>query len=168
MLLASLSEPPPTIRLMGVLYDYFRAADDAAAKRLMDELDGGPVVRGDMVVDVDAVDLKGIDPAVILAQLVAFIRQTEWAVDTVEDQLLWSGDEQGPWLSSIDDAARDTLASISDDQFLSLSQRWSRIEELWLGEDVAGDEMVPVIEEIAGLARRARDAGEHLYCWSCL
>ena len=30
------------------------------------------------------------------------------------------------------------------------------------------DAMLPVIYNIAGLARRARDAGDHVYCWSCL
>jgi len=153
---------------MGVLYDYFRASDNAAAIRLIDELDGGPVVRGDRDVAVDAVDLKGIEPEVTLGQLVGFARGTEWTVDTVQGQLLWSADEQGPWLESIDDATRDTLASISDELMPELSARWGRIEELSLGDDVAGDEMLPVIEEIRGLARRARDAGDHLYCWSCL
>ncbi|MFG2109946.1 hypothetical protein [Micromonospora chersina] len=132
---------------MGVLYDYFRAADDAAAVRLMDELDGGPVaVSGDGPA-VDAIDLKGIDPAVVLGQLVSFVRGADWRVDTIVSGLLWSGDEQeGPRLVSIDCATRDTLASIDDAQVPGL----------------------PVIEQIAALARRARDAGENLYCWCCL
>ncbi|TYB39590.1 hypothetical protein FXF50_04160 [Micromonospora sp. AP08] len=154
---------------MGVLYDYFRAADDAAAVRLMDELDGGPVaVSGDGGA-VDAIDLKGIDPAVILGQLVSLVRGVDWEVDTIVSGLLWSGDEQeGPWLMSIDCATRDTLASIDDAQVRELSARWGRIEELAWGGPPADDEMRPVIEQIAALARRARNAGDNLYCWCCL
>ncbi|MEW2331255.1 hypothetical protein AB0880_26025 [Micromonospora chersina] len=154
---------------MGVLYDYFRAADDAAAVRLMEDLDGGPVaVSGDGAA-VDAIDLKGIDPAVILGQLVSLVRGVDWEVNTIVSGLLWSGDEQeGPWLMSIDSATRDTLASIDDAQVRELSARWGRIEELAWGGPPADDEMLPVIEQIAALARRARDAGENLYCWCCL
>ncbi|MER5334175.1 hypothetical protein [Micromonospora sp. NPDC002717] len=46
---------------MGVLYDYFRAKDDAAAVRLMEELGGGPVVVSSAGATVDAIDLKGIE-----------------------------------------------------------------------------------------------------------
>ena len=69
---------------------------------------------------------------------------------------------------SIDDATRDTLASIISAQMPELSARWGQIEELaWTGR-LPEDQMLPVIEEVAGLAQRARDAGEHLYCWCCL
>ncbi|GGR89041.1 hypothetical protein GCM10010169_36650 [Micromonospora fulviviridis] len=154
---------------MGVLYDYFRAADDAAAVRLMEELDGGPVaVSGDGAA-VHAIDLKGIEPAVTLGKLVGFVRGVDWDVDLVVVELLWSGDEQdGPWLMSLDRATRDTLASVDDAHARELSARWGRIEELAWGSPLADDEMLPVIEEIAALARRARDAGENLYCWCCL
>ncbi|MEU4366488.1 hypothetical protein [Micromonospora chersina] len=154
---------------MGVLYGYFRAADDAAAVRLMDELDGGPVAVSGDGGTVDAIDLKGIEPTVTLGKLVSFVRGVDWEVDTIVSGLLWSGDEQeGPWLMSIDPDTRDTLASIDDAQAPELSARWGRIEELAWGGPPADDEMLPVIEQIAALARRARDAGENLYCWCCL
>lgn len=153
---------------MGVLYDYFRAKDDAAAVSLMEDLDGGPVVVSDGA-HVDAVDLKGIEPAVTLGKLVSLVRGVSWEADLVDLQLLWSGDEQeGPWLMSLDPGTRDTLASIDEAQVRELSARWGRIEELAWGGPLPDDEMLPVIEEIAALAQRARDAGENLYCWCCL
>ncbi|GII26453.1 hypothetical protein [Planosporangium mesophilum] len=154
---------------MGVLYDYFRAKDDAAAVRLMEDLDGGPVVGSGDGVAVDAIDLKGIEPAVTLGKLVSFVRGVSWEVNLVDLKLLWSGDEQeGPWLMTLDRATRDTLASITDAQVLELSAQWGRIEELAWGGPLPDDQMLPAIEEVAALARRARDAGEDLYCWCCL
>ncbi|WP_326550947.1 hypothetical protein [Micromonospora sp. NBC_01813] len=49
-----------------------------------------------------------------------------------------------------------------------LSARWGQIEEFARNGPLPADQLVPVIEAIAGLARRARDAGDHLYCWCCL
>ncbi|MDG4774352.1 hypothetical protein [Solwaraspora sp. WMMD792] len=155
---------------MGVLYDYFRSTDDDAAIALMDELAGGPVARaaGADGVAVDAVDLKWIDPPVALGQLVSFVRDAPWRAGLVQSRLLWSPEEEGPWLFSLDDATRDTLASISDGQLPELSARWGRIDEFAHSGPLPEGELVPVIEAIAGLARRARDAGDHLYCWCCL
>ncbi|MFC0505301.1 hypothetical protein [Micromonospora costi] len=155
---------------MGVLYDYFRAKDDAAAVGLMADLDGGPVVvSGGGGATADAIDLKGIEPAVTLGKLVSFVRGVDWDANLVGLKLLWSGDEQeGPWLMSLDRVTRDTLASINDAQVLELSARWGRVEELAWDGPLPEDQMVPVIKEVAALAERARDAGEDLYCWCCL
>ncbi|WP_433650023.1 hypothetical protein ACQP2C_26390 [Micromonospora zamorensis] len=53
---------------MGVLYDYFRAKDDAAAVRLMKDYEGGPFAASRGGIAVDAVDLKGIEPTVTLGK----------------------------------------------------------------------------------------------------
>jgi len=104
---------------MGVLYDYFRAASDASAIKLMEDLGGGPVVTATGS-PVDAIDLKGIEPAVTLGKLVGLVRGVPWDVNLVQSPLLWSLDEQGPWLMSIADGARDTLASIEAERFAEL------------------------------------------------
>ncbi|MEV4411334.1 hypothetical protein [Catellatospora sp. NPDC049609] len=149
---------------MRVLFDYFRAVDDAAAVRLMDGLEGGPIAIPDGSVDV--ADLRGIDPWVSLGQLVSIARGVEWDTDTVRTDLLWpDGEDTGPWLISLDDAARDTLAALTAERMAQLSAQWARIEERGLDDADPDDLMLPIIEEIAGLARRARDAGDHLYCW---
>jgi hypothetical protein len=153
---------------MGVLYDYFRSSSDTAAVSLMDDLGGGPVATaGDGV--VDAVDLKGIDPTVILGQLVALVRGVRWDAGLVATELLWSGDEQeGPWLMSIGDAARDTLASIASADAPNLAEQWGQTEELAWNGPLPGQHLLPIIDQVAGLAGRARDAGDHLYCWCSL
>lgn len=149
---------------MGVLFDYFRAVDDATAVRLMDGLDGGPIAVPDG--SVDTADLRGIDPWVLLGQLVSLARGQEWDTGTVRTELLWpEAEDTGPWLISLDDGVRDTLAGLTAEQMADLAAQWARIEELGLGEDEPGDLMLPIIEEIAGLSRRALAAGDHLYCW---
>ncbi|GIF72511.1 hypothetical protein [Asanoa siamensis] len=61
---------------------------------------------------------------------------------------------------------RDALAGLSDEQLPELAVRWAAIEEF--GGFVPADVLVGTMGELAGLARRARAAGEHLYCWICL
>ena len=75
----------------------------------------------------------------------------------------------GPWLQELDNEARNTLASVDDDRIPGLAVMWANIEE-FKGharvESVARVEsMVTLINELVGLARRARDAGDHIYCW---
>lgn len=152
---------------MGVLCDYFRAADDAAAIGVMEQTDGGPAaVAGGG--PVDAIDLKGIEPHVILGQLVALAAGVPWSAGLVGTELIWSGGDEGPWLMSIQDTVRDTLAAVTTAQMPELSAQWGRIEELASPGPLPPGQLVPVIEEIAGLARRARDTGQHLYCWCSL
>ena len=60
------------VGLVGVLFDYFRAVDaDSAA---IVDADGwaGPLAPPDGAEPFDGVDAKGIDPIVMLGQLVAW------------------------------------------------------------------------------------------------
>ena len=157
---------------VGVLYDYFRIRDDKAAVALMEETDGGPVVQhGDEPV-VDAVDAKGIDPGVLLGQLVALAAQVEWTPKLVNDELVWPAgarddmEYQGPWLTRLGDPARDTLAGVADESMGDLAAAWAQAEEFYSGTEA--EELQPVVADLVGLARRAREAGDHLYCWMCL
>jgi len=62
---------------VGVLYDYFRAADGATVAKLMEATDGGPLVQHGPEPVADAVDAKGIDPTVVLGKLVSFALDPE-------------------------------------------------------------------------------------------
>jgi hypothetical protein len=130
---------------MGVLYDNFRAGDDGSAVKLIEDLGGGPVVTAAGSSTVDAVDLKGIDPRVTLARLVCLARGVEWNAEAVDERLVWSEDEEGPWVSSIGDDARDALASIAEEQMPRLSAAWGRTDELAWHGPLPGDAMLPVI-----------------------
>ncbi|MEV1112819.1 hypothetical protein AB0I95_29855 [Micromonospora sp. NPDC049751] len=159
---------------VGVLYDYFRASDDEAVAKLMAVTDGGPVVcAGDSPVE-DAVDGKGIDPPVVLGQVVSFALDVPWEPNLVGERLIWPDgaaedrEYEGPWVVVLSDRTRDVLAEIPDDQLPGLAERWSHIEELSQYSDTGPEAMLSRLREFVGLARRARTNGEHIYCWICL
>ncbi|MEU8136970.1 hypothetical protein [Streptodolium elevatio] len=166
---------------MGVLFDYFRAPDAGAAIRAL-ERDGGPNGRGGPGQPVfDALDAKGIDHAVMLTQLVDIIRgeSTDFTTVTALDFVsVWpsstppTGDEwttlpegspwrEGPWIDELGQRTLDGLADADDARLPEISARWGR--EAGLDGDLA-----ELVAEFVALARRARDAGDRLYCWSCL
>ncbi|GIE01244.1 hypothetical protein Adu01nite_25940 [Paractinoplanes durhamensis] len=153
---------------MGVLYDYFRAPGTAEVLAHMAEHDAFSPVPDTF----DGIELKSIDPAVILARLVGFVTGRAWSVDLVDERLIWpEGGEQdmeheGPWVSVLDDPSRDVLAGIPADRIPELADRWAAVEEF---SGFADPEFLrDVIAEFAALATRARAHGESLYCWISL
>ncbi|MFD9686898.1 hypothetical protein ACFWXO_14205 [Kitasatospora sp. NPDC059088] len=162
---------------MGVLTDYFRAPDAETVVRALAAADGSlAAVRPDF----DVVEAKRIDPGVVLGQLVAAILAQPWRVDLVEDTPIWPTAPQpgpdgpwdeddpwatGPWAFELGDAARDALAEVRDDRIPEAVRQWAEAEE-WGGADPT--DLLPLAGELIALARRARAAGERLYCWVCL
>ncbi|MFI2203186.1 hypothetical protein ACH47Z_20840 [Streptomyces sp. NPDC020192] len=164
---------------MGVLTDYFRAADAAAVVRVLERTEGGsPVCPGPGV--FDGVEAKRLDPDVVLGELIAAIRRVPWSVDLVTEKSVWpttptpgpdgpASDEDpwatGPWVTELGTGARDTLAGIPDAEVPAAVARWVECEEL---RGTRAEDVRPLAEELIRLARRASDAGERLYCWICL
>ena len=64
---------------MGVLFDYFRAPDREVA-RLIGRRDGGPfgAWEGADASEVDGIEAKGLDPDVIMGQLMAMVLDQPW------------------------------------------------------------------------------------------
>jgi hypothetical protein len=154
---------------MGVLCDYFVAADDMTAIAALDLLgpDHSPASSRGAATGFEAIDLKGIEPTVILGKLIALVRGIEWQAGLADGSLLWTPDEDyGPWVVPVPDAARDTLADIGPQDLPQLAERWSTIEEFW-GHGNAGA-CGAVIEQLSSLARRARNADHRVYSWSAL
>jgi hypothetical protein len=152
---------------MGVLYDYFRAPEVDQVRDLLDENDGfSPVER------FEGIDLKWIDPGVILGKLVGFATGQEWSTSLVIDRLIWpvgaeqEMDYQGPWVTILNDEARDTLADIPVKRVAELAERWATVEEFRGYGDA--EYLREVIAGFIGLAARAREHGESLFCWICL
>jgi hypothetical protein len=69
-------------------------------------------------------------------------------------------------LEELDVQTRDSLASVDDEQLPALAAQWAQIEEFGSGLDA--EDVRPLIQELAGLARRAHDSGDRLYLWCCL
>ncbi|GHF85793.1 hypothetical protein GCM10018790_74110 [Kitasatospora xanthocidica] len=166
---------------MGVLTDYFRAPDAAAVVRALELTGGGrPDFDGGSGAGFDGVEAKRVDPYVVLGRLVAAIREEAWLPDVVPEKPVWPAtpppgpdgpqDEDdpwatGPWVTELGTTARDTLAGVPDERLPEVVAQWALAEE-WDGANAS--DLLPLAEELIDLARRARAAGEQLYCWICL
>ncbi|MCC9311302.1 hypothetical protein LN042_30295 [Kitasatospora sp. RB6PN24] len=164
---------------MGVLTDYFRAADAASVVQALERTDDPPLVSGGDSL-FDGVMAKRLDPDIVLGELIAAIRQHPWEAGLVDQSPVWPTtpapgpggpqDEDdpwatGPWVVELGAAARDTLAGVRDSDVPAITARWVQSEAL---RPAGVEEMRPLVDELVRLARRAREAGERLYCWICL
>jgi hypothetical protein len=166
---------------MSVLFDYFRAPDAKTASRVMDS-SAGPRLASPAF---DGVETKLVEPIVVLGQLVGFIREVPWEVDIVATTMIWPPPETepktneaynklpenspwktGPWLQELGPQVRDALASVDDGRLTSLAAQWAIIEEF--DRDLDVEILRSLIQDLVNLARRARDHGDRLYCWTCL
>ncbi|MQS15628.1 hypothetical protein F7Q99_25995 [Streptomyces kaniharaensis] len=164
---------------MGVLTAYFRAPGTEAVRRVLERTEGGSPLGGRQPA-FDGVESKGLDPSVVLGQLIAAIRQVPWDVHLVAETTVWptgpapgpespGGEDDpwatGPWVTEIDAATRDALAEVREADIPAVAATWAQAEELY---GAAAEDVQPVVEELVGLAGRAREAGDRLYCWACL
>ncbi|MGW5769507.1 hypothetical protein ACWEVY_10205 [Streptomyces longwoodensis] len=181
---------------MGVLCDYFHAGDGASAVELAIG-PGGDWLSGTSLEDAGAdwIDAKGIDPDVVLAQLVAFAEGAfvegtfvgSASVGSVcvdggpadGPELVWpdvpypgGGSEEpgSPWetgliLQQLPDRWRDVLAALPEDAVPAAAARWGGIEELYFADPRDAEDAVVTFVRLAG---RARAAGAHLYCRCCV
>ena len=152
---------------MGILTDYFSAPSDEAAASVLDR-PGGPVAAT-VPPPFDTVASKGLDPYVVMGKLeVALTGQDYWAViagPQYARMIAGRGDE-GPWVCKVSGPLQAALATASDSALALASVDWARVEELQvngISSDLSG-----VLEDLAGLARRAAARDEHLYCWMSL
>ncbi|NUW46333.1 hypothetical protein [Nonomuraea rhodomycinica] len=170
---------------MGVFFEYYRAADRAAAtvgpehsRELADASLGLP--------EFDVVVTKWIDPEVVLGQLVAFAGQVDYSLGLVQPVVLYPPPEdaprsdeewealpedspyrEGPGIMELSADARDMLAGVADARLPALAEQWAAIEEFSRFTDDDGY-MLSLTTDLVGLARRARDNDQLLYCWCCL
>ncbi|WP_344831065.1 hypothetical protein [Nonomuraea dietziae] len=133
----------------------------------------------------DAVDAKGIDPVVILGQLVALIRDVPYDLDLVRTITLYPPPEGGPksldeWEALPEDSpykegpgieelpadVRDSLAGVPDARLADLAERWGRIEEFFGRPDEGY--LTTLMGELRELAQRAQAEDQMIYCWTCV
>lgn len=136
--------------------DYFIAPDDAAAAAIIER--HGPVPAG-----VPAVESKGLDPAVNMGTLEAFLtgRDYDEVVELPRHAEAVSDTSEIPVIVTVTDTLRDALASADDRQITAAAARWAETEEL-AGSDPEG--LADFIRELAALARQAGDT-QRLYCF---
>ena len=149
---------------MGVLYDYFRAPDASTAAAVLERV-GGPMGGPDAPV-LDAVDGKGIDPEVMMRTLQSLLTEVPYDELPWGEMLAMSDDANGPWIMQLSEELRDALADAQASRLPAVAEQWVRTEEFW--DQATAAEVLPFLGEVTAMARRARQAGERLYCWSSL
>lgn len=93
---------------MGALTDYFRAVGATSVVEVLERTDGGSPLGAEPPA-FDGVEAKHVDPTIVLAMLIAAIRQVEWRVELVGETTVWpaspapgpdgSQDEDDPWMT---------------------------------------------------------------------
>ncbi|WP_207556112.1 hypothetical protein [Intrasporangium flavum] len=160
---------------MGVYFDYFRAADDETARATHGRV-GGPLHAADGGnPPFDGVATKGIFHSPHLEQLVTLAQGAPFS-SRPKSTLLWPPpdtpppvDETSLWLTDpsvdrLDTRIRDGLADIDAARAPALADGW--VPELGAGFTVP--DVTQVVIDLGALARRAREAGQALYCWATL
>ncbi|MGC4773586.1 hypothetical protein ACLQ25_32055 [Micromonospora sp. DT44] len=148
---------------MGILCDYFPAASDEAAAAVIDVL-GGPGAVTDPALDV--LELKGLDPSVLIGMLEGFLRGVDY--DSVTENPRWSHivagrDDGNQLVVALTDEVQAALATSSEADLRRVAVPWSQVEEI-RGQCEPSD-LAEILIELAALARSATARRERLYCW---
>lgn len=146
---------------VGVLFDYFRAPDASTAAAVLDQL-GGPIGLDEL----DVVDGKGIDPEVMMRTLQSLLTGIPYDELPWGEMLAMTPDLEGPAVEWLTVELRDALADAEVDRLPGVAERWVHTEEFW--DRWTAPDVLPFLYEVTALARRARQAGELLYCWCSL
>lgn len=167
---------------MSTFYDYFWAADRATAVDWAigpggDWLHGGSLDA----VCADRLEVKGLDPNVVLGKLVSFASGIPFG-SLMDPELVWPDPAEwpygrqappgaaSPWdsgliLQELPESWLDTLAGVVEDAVPMLALQWFDIEEMRFADYLDAKDSV---QTFVALARRARAAGARLYCSSCV
>ena len=162
---------------MGVFYEYYRAVDREAA---LVEPEHSRVVAGPSrgVPEFDVVETKWISPGVVLVKLANLLRNGERRLRYIDMVSLYPrpqdiGQEayeewDGPTIGELPVIMRDMLAGAKDSHLPAVSERWAKIDEFSHFTPVDAGETLSLVQDLVGLARRAKESGQSLYCWSIL
>ncbi|MBM7819547.1 hypothetical protein JOE63_002024 [Cellulosimicrobium cellulans] len=152
---------------MGILTDYFSAPDDAQAGSAARQGPSSP----DPLTNQPAfptVELKGIDPFVVLGTLAGLLTDRPYAEaksDPRHGELVASAGDEGPWVVAVTAELVTALAAATPTDLDAVAVRWAATEELE-GSDPA--DLAGALRRLATLCVRADDAGHRLYCWTSL
>jgi hypothetical protein len=143
---------------MGILYEYFSAASDQHAATAA--ADGPDRER------FDAVNLPDLDPVIMITALEEQLTGVDYdeIADGPRSGHAVAHDEDASVIA-ITDELQSVLAESSDDRLAAVADPLLAAEE-WDGDEP--EILVGLLQELAGLARRATERGERLYCWTSL
>ncbi|WP_182888079.1 hypothetical protein [Microbispora sp. H10885] len=153
---------------MGIFFDYFRAGTDDEALAVHD-WPAGPTCPPEGTEPKDSVEIKGIDPHVMMGTLEALL--TGHRYEDITDRPghareLTISDEGGQAVFALADEFAVALAAAGDEEIRAVADPWSRTEEFWGNADPA--ELAEIVSDLRDLAVRAVGQEQHLYCWMSL
>ena len=147
---------------MGVLTDYFIAKNDSDAARAHTS-PGGPKRAG-----FPTAEWKSIDPVVCMAALDEVVtgrNALEWIKSKPPDSAIAGSDDDEHWVFRVYDHHFAVLAALTNEQLPDVARKWAAQEEL---REFRPDDVREALTDLVRLARDARAAGAHLYCWISL
>ncbi|HEU5025757.1 MAG TPA: hypothetical protein VFV01_12625 [Spirillospora sp.] len=157
---------------MRLICDYFRAPDRTTALFLH-----MPEYWTDVPLpDAEAVRLKSIDPQVMLGRLISLLLSRATFEDVMfsgypEHEIpgpeLLTPEDDDPIIVELDVLVRDTLAKATQAEMDEAAPLWAQTEEFVLGGFYDLPQIRKSVADLAGLAGRARAAGQMMYCLIC-
>lgn len=158
------------MRAMGVLFDYFSAASDELAAKVIDSTAGPSSSLGQDGHVLDTVSLKGIEPVVqlgTLEQLLTGVPYDDVVARERSGLVLADRDGGNLLILSVTDEVQAALAVANRERLAEVAVPWSETEEFSFAP-VDPRELAVALEDLAGLARRAGARGQRMYCWVCV
>ncbi|MEU4671613.1 hypothetical protein AB0F91_27455 [Amycolatopsis sp. NPDC023774] len=140
-----------------MLYSYFTANSDEKAVTSLEAPEGPAAL-------FPTASFKGVDPYLQVPRAEAFLTGIgeEAAADNLRAmKLLAEVGEGDVVVITLTDEFRDAIAATDEARRRELAEFWSRAEELEAG----ADDMLPVVDELAALAKQAKPTGGRLYCY---
>ncbi|WIX83072.1 hypothetical protein QRX50_21085 [Amycolatopsis carbonis] len=142
-----------------MLYIYFTAtSDDEAATAL--EAPEGPAAL------FPTAAFNGIDPNMQVPRAESFLTGVgeEAAADNPRAMKLLAEVGEGEVvLVTLTDEFRDAIAATDQPRRRELADFWSHAEDL--GGEASAEDLLPVVDELAALAKQAKPTNGHLYCY---
>lgn len=141
---------------MGLLTDYFAAADDQAAKQV---LQAGPRVAG-----LPTIEATALDPVVTMATLEQILVGTDAMViiDDSRDAIIAQAGKDGPWVASIRPSLAAGLGVPDAAKLLAAARQWAITDEL---SDSDPQVLYEFLWNLAHLAQWAVANQQRIYCW---
>ncbi|QRP48118.1 hypothetical protein [Amycolatopsis sp. FDAARGOS 1241] len=140
-------------------YAYFTANSDEEAATSLESPDG-PVSL------FPTASFERIDPSMQVPRAEAFLTGAgeEAAADNPRSmKLVAEAGEGDVTVVTLTDEFRDAIADTDEARRRELADFWSRAEDL--AGEASPEDLLPVVDELAALARQAKPTGAHLYCW---
>lgn len=154
---------------MGILTDYFVAADDAHA---------ASAVHGPAGLAVGAPTssawpfvgerLAGVEPFVMLGALASVLIRRPYGEVTRHPRhgtVVASAGDEGPWVVTVSDELVEALASARRSALDRVAAEWAQTAVILDQEPAV---LVDGLSRLAGLCARADESGQAVYCWTSL